>query len=55
MARSTQLQASEATKARVQRRYDIANATHVARRRNFNTRKTGFSLSLTKALVWSQV
>jgi hypothetical protein len=55
MARTTELQAGKATKARVQRRYELANAPYVARRRNFNTRKTGVSLSLTKALVWSSL
>ena len=55
MARSTELQASKATKARVQRRYELANASYIARRRNFNTRKTGITLSLTKAFVWASL
>lgn len=54
MARSTELQANKATKARVQRRYELANAPYVARRRNFNTRKTT-SLSLVKAAIWTMV
>ena len=53
MAR-TQLKVSKATRGRVERRLSLANAPYVARRRNFNTRKTT-SLSLVKAAVWTMV
>lgn len=43
------------TKARVQRRYELANAPYQARRRDFTSKRVSLRESVLKGLVWSQI